>query len=85
MTKFCSQLAGLLFGLSMCVAIAQQPVESPTDGMRKPRAVPDCTKLLNAEKKARCEVREKAFEKCQHTKGNAHRACMREALPKKTE
>ena len=82
MKKICSLLSGLSFGISTSFALAQPP-GPPPGGDGKPHPPRDCSKAPDAEKKARCEARQKAMEKCRDLKPEDHRACMKDAMPQK--
>ncbi|MEP7155814.1 MAG: hypothetical protein ABI905_08570 [Betaproteobacteria bacterium] len=86
MNKICGLLSVLMFGFSMSVAFAQQPPPGPAPGAGgHPPPPRDCSKAPDAEKKARCEARQKAMEKCKDLAPEAHHKCMMDAMPKPPE
>ena len=76
-------LTALSLGLSMSLAFSQEPPGPPPGGDGRPHPPRDCSKAPDAEKKARCEARQKAMEKCKDLKPEEHRACMKDAMPKR--
>jgi hypothetical protein len=76
--------AAMLFSATAIAAFAQTPPPPPEDGKHGPR-MRDCSKIEDADHKAKCEARQKvmkaAMEKCKDQKGDDHRKCMRENLP----
>ncbi len=71
------------------VALAHTPPAPPHDGHGGPAKMHDCSKMDDADKKARCEERHKAMkaamDKCKDTKGDDHRKCMRDNMPQPPE
>jgi hypothetical protein len=43
----------------------------------------DCTSITDGARKAKCEARQAAMEKCKDTKGDDRKKCMMDAMPKK--
>lgn len=89
MRKIVHLLSATAMGLTMSLALAQTPPTAPPatpdgkehhPGMHGPR---DCSKAPDAEKKARCEARQKIMEKCKGLNPEEHHKCIKDAMPKK--
>jgi hypothetical protein len=84
MKRLCSALMIMAFATAGSLAIAQ-----PSTGKPEARHPPmrDCSKITEADRKARCESRQKAMaaaqEKCKGLEPAEHRKCMKEQMPKK--
>ena len=79
MKKFTALLATMALGLLSSVAMA----DNHGKGEHKMKSH-DCAKAPT-EKKAMCEAHNKALEACKDKKGEEHKKCMHENMPKKDE
>ena len=87
MKKIAHLLTALIVGFSMSLAFAETPAAppGPPPGAGGPPPPRDCSKAPDEEKKARCEARQKAMEKCKDLAPEAHHKCMMDAMPKPPE
>lgn len=79
MKKISALLAALALGMLSSAALADHHGK----GEHK-MAMHDCTKAP-AEKKAMCEAHNKAMEACKDKKGDDHKKCMHDNMPKKDD
>ena len=75
-------IATLSVGLFSAVAFAQAPADAPKEAPGHHK-MHDCSKVQDADKRAKCEMHQDAMKKCKDMKPEDHKKCMHEAMPKK--
>ena len=79
MKKISMLLVAIALGLSSVGAMAEESA-APADGKRHPK-MHDCSKMTNADHKARCETRQAAMASCKDKpQGQERRACLKSAM-----